>query len=71
MTIKPDAIDMLMAAGRFTAEQKPQRANWQGRALSLFFRLNADMLNYVPLSQKARRASRIIPALVEAMEQRA
>jgi hypothetical protein len=34
-----------------------------GRALRLFFRLNADLINYTPLSHRARRAARILPRL--------
>jgi hypothetical protein len=47
------------------------RTNWHGRALRLFFRLNADMMLYTPMSHRARRASRLMPRLVSAMEQRA
>jgi hypothetical protein len=46
------------------------RKSWLGRALLLFFRLNADLMNYTPLSHKAQRAARIMPRLVKAMEQR-
>jgi hypothetical protein len=47
-----------------------KRHNWLGRAMNLFFRLNADMLNYTPLSHRAQRAARIMPRLVAAMEKR-
>lgn len=53
----------------FTANQKAR--NWYGRATCLFFRLNADMMNYTPLSYRARKASRLMVVLVEAMERRA
>lgn len=46
------------------------RSNWDGRALRLFFRLNADLMNYTPLSFRAKRASRIMVRLVTIMEER-
>lgn len=53
------------------AKSAARAANWSGRALRLFFRLNADLLNYTPRSFRARRAARLMPRLVAAMEQRA
>lgn len=48
----------------------PTDRNWLGRALTLFFRLNADLMNYTPLSHRARRAARLMPLLVAAMDAR-
>jgi hypothetical protein len=44
--------------------------NWIGRALLLFFRLNADSINYTPRSHRGRRAARLMPRMIEAMERR-
>lgn len=33
------------------------------KALMLFFKLNADSMNYTPLSHRGRRASRLMPLI--------
>ena len=37
--------------------------DYQTRALMLMFKLNADAMNYTPLSWRGRRAARWIPVL--------
>jgi hypothetical protein len=35
-----------------------------GKAIRLYFRLNADAMNYTPLSHRGRRAARLMPMIL-------
>ena len=37
--------------------------NRMGRALALYFRLNADRMKYTPLSHHGRRAAQLMPRI--------
>lgn len=37
--------------------------NDKGRLIALFFRLNADAMNYTPRSHRGARAARLLPLL--------
>jgi hypothetical protein len=40
------------------------KTNTTGRALRLYFRLNADAINYTPRSFRGLRAARLIPLIL-------
>jgi hypothetical protein len=45
------------------ATSKSIKSRRSVRALMLLLRLNADRMNYTPLSHRGRRAARLIPLL--------
>lgn len=54
-----------------TAHRTPRvKPIWEERALALFFRLNGALIDCDPFSHQARRAARLIPQLVAAMDAR-
>jgi hypothetical protein len=46
------------------------RTPWLGRALRLYFRLNADATNYTPRSHRGQRSAQLMPRLRSLMEGR-
>ncbi len=46
-----------------TTMPNTRRPSTQTRALMLFFRLNADAMNYTPLSRRGLRAARLMPLI--------
>lgn len=44
------------------------KPDYTARVLMLFFRLNANQMNYTPLSFRGRRAARLLPKLKQILE---